>query len=424
MACVRKRRNKWVLDYRDQNGVRHWETVEGTRRDADELLAKRLQEIGKGEYRARSEEKTFEELAQAYIAGHVRVNVRDTTARWYEAGIRNYLLPHFSGRRIREITPEHIEAFRHKLVEQGTGRRTINKCLMLLSATFRHALRHRWVNYNPASLVRKLRDAPTKHDDVEQSILTPPELRKLFEAADSRYRTLIMAAALTGLRQGELLGLQWGDVDWNTKQVYVRRSYSSLTRRFYEPKTKYSRRRVDIPDALLSELKKWRLACPKGEQDLVFPNSDGTPEDSSNMLRRGFFPALRRTGLRRINFHALRHTYASLLIANKEEPKRMQTLLGHSSIKITFDIYGHLMPNSGDGVANRLADLVFGADCYQSGSKMVAVAIAGQVCDPIDSTQVIEDTGLESGSPGRTRTADPVINSHLLYRLSYRGKGA
>ena len=317
------------------------------------------------------------------------------------------------GRKIREVTVEQIERFRSALVESGKGRRTINKSLTLLGAMFRYALRHRWVSYNPASLVHKLREEQgATQEGMDCNILTPTEINALLNAVDERYHTLLMAAVLTGLRQGELLGLQWGDVDWNTKHVYVRRSFTGGG--FYEPKTKYSRRKVDIPATLLTELKKWKLRCPKGELELVFPNGDGKPEHPSNVLRRGFFPALRRAGLRKIRFHDLRHTYASLLIANKEEPKRIQTLMGHSSIKITFDVYGHLMPNVADGVADRLGNLVFSEEAIASGSKMVATAKGKGV----EATQLPE----KNGSPGRTRTADPVINSHLLYRLSYRGR--
>jgi len=414
MACVRKRRDRWVLDYRDQRGRRYWETLpEGsTKRDADRLLAKRIYDISIGEFQTRDEQKTFDELVEAYRAGHIRVAVRDTTAEWYEGAIRNHLLPYFTGHKARAITVEQIERFRAVLLDKGIGRRTINKCLTLLGALYRYGLKHRWVSYNPASLVSKLKQTTSaKQEFIDNNILTPAEINALLGTSDARYKPLLMTAVLTGLRQGELLGLRWGDIDWKANQIHVRQSWSGG--RFSEPKTKSSRRKVDMPEVLVAELKRWKLRCPVGEHDLVFPNSDGKPEHPSNVLRRGFFPALRRAGLRKIRFHDLRHTYASLLIANKEEPKRIQTLMGHSSIKITFDVYGHLLPNASDGVADRLSGLVFSEDAVASGSKMVATARAGATGLP--------QTPENNGSPGRTRTADPVINSHLLYRLSYRG---
>jgi len=132
---------------------------------------------------------------------------------------------------------------------------------------------------------------------------------------------------LTGLREGELLGLAWGDIDWTARQIYVRQQYTAG--RFSELKTKASRRRVDLPGELVAELRRWRLQCPPGAHDLVFPTGLGTPDSPCNLLNRGFYPALRRAGLRKIRFHDLRHTYASLLIANGEHPKRIQALMGH-----------------------------------------------------------------------------------------------
>lgn len=414
MACVRKRRGKWVLDYRDQRGARHWETVDGNRKEADQLLAQRLQEVGRGEYRAPDEQKTFEELVAAFRASHIKVAVRDTTAAWYEGAIRNHLLPHFSGHKAREITVEQIERYRAALIENGIGRRTVNKCLTLLGAMYRYALKHRWVSYNPAALVSKLKQTTmANHELLDGNILTPAEINAMLGAADERYKPLLMAAVLTGLRQGELLGLRWGDIDWKAKHIHVRQSWSGG--RFSEPKTKSSRRKVDIPDLLLSELKRWKLRCPVGEYELVFPNGDGKPEYPSNLLRRGFFPALRRAGLRKIRFHDLRHTYASLLIANKEEPKRIQTLMGHSSIKITFDVYGHLLPNASDGVADRLGGLVFSEDAVASGSKMVATARA--------ELAALTQTPEKTGSPGRTRTCNLLVNSQPLLPIELPGNG-
>ena len=139
---------------------------------------------------------------------------------------------------------------------------------------------------------------------------------------------------LTGLRQGELLGLQWGDIDWSPKQVHVRRQFGA--RRFAELKTRHSRRREGLSEELLSVLQAWKLRCPNGEHDLVFPHENGRPLDHGILLCSGFYPALRRAKLRRIRFHDLRHTFASLLIMQNVHPKRIQALMGHSTIRIKW----------------------------------------------------------------------------------------
>ena len=125
-----------------------------------------------------------------------------------------------------------------------------------------------------------------------------------------------------------------------------------------EPKSKASRRKIDLAPELIHELKKWRLACPKGELDLFFPTEEGTPENAANLLYRRFFPALRRAGLPWMRFHNLRHTYASLLIAQGEHPKYIQSQLGHSSINVTMDIYGHLLETMNQKAASCLGRTV------------------------------------------------------------------
>lgn len=129
-----------------------------------------------------------------------------------------------------------------------------------------------------------------------------------------------------------------------------------------EPKSKASRWKIDLAPELIHELKKWKLACPKGELDFIFPTEEGTPENAANLLYRRFFPALRRAGLPRMRFHNLRHTYASLLIAQGEHPKYIQSQLGHSSINVTMDIYGHLMETVNQKAASRLGKAVLGSE--------------------------------------------------------------
>ena len=376
MASVTKRGDKWGFDFYDRQRKRHFiQAQPNTRKAADSLGARIVSELNLGTYVAPDEQQTFDDMVNAYRAAHLAVAVRDTTAKWYEGALRNHLTPYFTGWKLQQIRARHIEQFRADMVAKGKGVRTINKCLTLLGSMFRYAIKRDMMAMNPAGLVNKI---PTpegeKNDKLELAILTPTEINALLTAADDHYRVLLMAAVLTGLRQGELLGLQWSDVDWQARQVYVRRSWSGG--RMYEPKTKTSRRRVPIPDELLTPLREWRLRCPKGALDLVFPNGDGKPQNPSNLLRRGFFPALRRAGLRRIRFHDLRHTYASLLIARNVNPKIVSTLLGHSSIKVTMDVYSHMYKDAANSAADDLGNFVFSTSAVESGKQMVSEARA------------------------------------------------
>lgn len=175
-----------------------------------------------------------------------------------------------------------------------------------------------------------------------------------------------MVAATTGLRQGEILGLKWTDIDWINGQVHVNRTYNHFS--FYDPKSQTSKRKVDAPPQTLKQLKEWRLACVKNDLDLVFTNEVGKPLSALNMLNRKFIPTLEKAGLKKIRFHDLRHTYASIQIDLEANPKYIQSQMGHSSIRITLDTYGHLMKDVNQEAAAKLGNAIFEKD----GSKMVA----------------------------------------------------
>jgi integrase len=249
---------------------------------------------------------------------------------------------------------------------------TLKKIFTTLSAILTYAVRVRCIDYNPAIYIEKPKGNSVQgEDDGEMSILRPDQIRALLTAAgEQKDKVLFMTAVLTGMREGELLGLKWDDFDWVNRQVQVRRTYNHG--HFYEPKTKTSRRKIDLAPELIRALKRWKLACPRGELDLVFPTSIGTIDSADNMIKRRFFPALKAAGLPKIRFHDLRHTYASLLIDQGEHPKYIQTQMGHSSIKVTMDTYGHLMKNVNQEAASRLGAGIFGHEFEVDGSRMVA----------------------------------------------------
>ena len=168
-------------------------------------------------------------------------------------------------------------------------------------------------------------------------------------------RTLLLCAVLTGMRRGELFGLRWEDVDLESHRLFIRRA---LWRgRFVTPKSRRSRRTIDLAPTLRAALTK---LSSRFQGDLVFCSADGKAVDPDNFIHRDWVRVLRRAGLRRIRFHDLRHTYASLLIAQGAHPKYIQAQLGHASIQTTLDRYGHLMPDAHAAEARKLDRLVFG----------------------------------------------------------------
>lgn len=406
MATVRLFRNNWCADYTDQWGRRHREKPQGKfetkaqqKRAALALLKRRLDEVDSGSYDPSSRNLKFGDLADRFLES--KINIRDTTRRLYSALIELYLKPYFGNRMVHQISAADIEQFRNLLVQgrpppivdafaerernarpalsrarakqrasqKKPGVRTINKCLTMLVMIYNYACKHRWIDHNAAELVEKLRQpVSTEADLIDSNVLTPQEINLLIDAADGprwseageltriNAKLLIRFAVLTGMRSGEIRGLQWGDIDWRSGSVHVRRAWKEG--KFYQPKTAASVRRIDLPLLLGTELREWRVACPKGEYDLVFPNLNGNPLSPENLLRRQFYPALRRAGLRQIRFHDLRHTFASLLIASGEDIVRVSRLLGHANPTITLKVYSHMLPNEHYGGVERLARLL------------------------------------------------------------------
>ena len=128
---------------------------------------------------------------------------------------------------------------------------------------------------------------------------------------------------------------------------------------WYKPKSKTSNRKIDLGPSMMSVMKKWKVACLPNEHDLVFPNSMGNPIDQSMLLRKHFFPALKKAEIGKIRFHDLRHTYASLLIEQGENIKYIQNQLGHASPVVTLEVYAHLINPTNQEAACRLENTIF-----------------------------------------------------------------
>jgi hypothetical protein len=195
MACIRKRRGHWCLDYRDQQGMRHWETTKGNRKEAERLLAERVREISRGTYRAPAERVSFEGLAQAFLKD-AEPNVRETTFKDYRGNLNRHLTPWFQGWNLLDIRRADVEDFRAHLLDGGIGPRTVNKCLTLLGALFRYAMRHEWIEANPAEGTKLRASSRRSHDLVEANIFAPPEIQALLAATDPRWRVVILTAML------------------------------------------------------------------------------------------------------------------------------------------------------------------------------------------------------------------------------------
>lgn len=325
MACVAKRRGSWVIDFYDQHGKRHWLTLPKgtTKRRAKEELRTIEDMVSKRTYLPGRKIPLFSEVAKNWLE-YKKPNIRETTWEVYEGHVRNHF-NEFSSLKVNRITTTSIEKFINSRQSQGMKILTLRKILTTLGQILSYAVRHIYIDHNPLTDAERPRSQGREGEQERDkiTILTPTQVKAFLEKREhKKYRTMFMIALFGGLRQGELLGLKWSDVDWKKNQIHVQRTYTKG--RFFTTKTKTSNRKVDLGPTAITELKRWKLACPKNEIDLMFPNETGNPMNYSNLVNRHFKPALKAEGLPIIRFHDLRHTYASLLIEQGENLKYIQ----------------------------------------------------------------------------------------------------
>jgi len=355
MACITTKRGRLVIDFYDQHGKRRLKTLpEGTGKgEARKILREIEMMVEKRSFIPDKRIPTFSDVAEAWLE-YKKPNIRITTYKQYKGHVENHLNPFFGTTKINRINFDAIERYIAYAHKEGMVAPTLKKMLTTLGSILKYVTRKRYIEYNPIREIERPKDNRQK----EMDFLRPNEIRALIDnTPDQKYKTLFTLAVMTGARQGEILGLKWADIDWFNGQVHVRRTFNHG--KFFEPKSNKSKRSIDLGPTVIAELKKWKLACPYSELDLVFPNEKGKPINCQNMVRREFLPALRRAGLRGIRFHDLRHSYAALLIDQGEHPKYIQTQMGHSSINVTMDTYGHLMESVNREASKRLDETVF-----------------------------------------------------------------
>ncbi|UCF84689.1 MAG: site-specific integrase [Desulfobacteraceae bacterium] len=308
MACVTKKRGKLVIDFYDQHGKRRLKTLPKgtTKTQARKVLREIEEQVDKRTFLPAKKIPLFSEVAKDWIA-YKKPNLRETTWEVYQGHVKNHFHD-LASVRINRITTAMVEKFIRTRQEQGLHILTLRKILVTLGQIFNYAVRHKYIEYNPVREAERPRGQGSEAEGKSKiTILTPEKINSLLdEVKDQKYGILFMLAIFSGARQGELLGLKWKDVDWENSQIHIQRTFNKG--RFFTTKTKGSNRKVDLGPTVLTELKKWKLACPKTELDLVFPNDEGKPMNYSNMMNRHFIPALEAAELPRIRFHDLRHT--------------------------------------------------------------------------------------------------------------------
>ena len=355
MAKVRKnkRANYWEVDYLDLFGKRKVKGGFKTKVEAESAMVDILSKVQTGTAPGDCK-MTFKEASEIFMRLHASKKCKYNTEHGYKGYLKNHLLPYFGKLKLCEITPLAVNEFVAQELETGRRNSTVNKYTKLMSQIYSFMIDMDIVVKNPLARIKSLKEERSEEIRSLSTEETKILLSKTKEIYPDFY-PLLFTALFTGMRQGELMGLTWDSINWITRKITVDKNFTHG--RVGTTKTGKVRK-IDISLELVKVLKDWRLACPKGENNLVFPNGDGGYQDANNMIKRRFKPALNRAGIDSLRFHDLRHTYASLLLANGAPMKYVQHQLGHSSIKMTMDLYTHLLPEINEQCVNLLDNIV------------------------------------------------------------------
>jgi integrase len=352
MATVWKRKLPsglvcWRATYVDGAGKRR--TKQFTRKsDADAWLLETRHDVVRGLHTPGSVSPTVKEAGALWLKRCHEKALERMTTKGYEEHCNLHIYPFIGSKKLADLTVPAVNAFADRLREAGRSPEMVRRVLRSLGAIFREARRRGLSNVDP---IAGLELDPPGRDDPRPVVPTKAELQAIVASAPSRWRPLILVAIFCGLRASELRGLRWSDIDFDGRQINVTQR-ADASHKIGKLKSKSAYRSTPLPPMVLNALREWRLVCAKGDLGLVFPNGTGKVESYSNLIERGLNPVqvaagvVDQAGGPKYGLHALRHACASLWIENGMNPKRIQKLMGHSSIKVTFDVYGHLFADA------------------------------------------------------------------------------
>lgn len=291
--------------------------------------------------------------------------IQSTTAYHYKIIIDKHIVPYIGTIPLGELRLARIESLYTELLESGLGIRTVRITHSVLHAALEKAVRQHLILRNPAHGA-----AQPRYRHAEMCVLDETQVTQfLITANESPYSALYHLAVQTGMRQGELFGLKWSDLQWNRGVLHVQRQVKRPPGKgwqFSEPKTKAGRRTIQLGERVLQALREHRERQSKAkrlmgiawqENGLMFTNSVGNPGDGSN-IRKDFYSVLEAAGLPKIRFHDLRHTAATLMLNHSVSPIVVSKMLGHSKPSVTMDIYGHLLYGMQAEAAKLMDELV------------------------------------------------------------------
>ncbi len=346
----------------------------GTRHEVKDQLTDALKDLRLG-IPVVSEKQTVERFLAHWLDQVVKARVRPKTYRTYPDLVKNHLTPGIGDVPLGKLSPQRIREFLNSKLEAEFSPRTVKHLLMTLRGALAVAVRDGQIPRNVAALVD-----PPRAPRVEVQVFNPDQARAFLEAVrGSRLEAAYTSAVAVGLRQGEILGLQWPDLNLETGSLTVRAALQRVEKKLVqvEPKSARSRRTIQLPAVCVTALARHKL-----DQDLerkwagtrwqetgyVFTTRIGTPMDPRDLLRDYYAitrpkpkkgqPEPAKLKFPAIRFHDLRHSAATLLLAQGVSPRYITELLGHSQVSFTMQTYAHVLPEVQKQVATKMDEIL------------------------------------------------------------------
>ncbi|HEV2898513.1 MAG TPA: site-specific integrase [Pseudaminobacter sp.] len=388
----------WVADYVDGKGARRLKTFK-LKKQADAFAATASVEVREGVHVADSASATVKQAGVFWIASSEAAGLERTTVDSYRSHVDLHIVPCIGSLKLSALNIPAVRSFEDQLREAGRSPAMVRKVMVSLGSLLADAQERGLTGRNVVRDIRGRRKGGERRQEKRQKgrlkigvdIPTREEVKTIVGALEGRWRPLLLTAIFTGLRASELRGLRWSDVDLDRREIRVHQRADRFNT-IGKPKSISGERTVPAPPMVINALREWKLICPKRDTgnvdangnkimalDLVFPNGAGKVEQLNNIVRRGLQPVQIAAGVavetdavdeegkpvlaaKYSGLHALRHFYASWCINRPQDgglglpPKVVQERLGHSSIVMTMDVYGHLFPRGDDAEELALAE--------------------------------------------------------------------
>ena len=365
-VLVRERDGAWwiFINHQGQRKAKRIGEGEAGKKAAKQVAEKIQARLALGESALPSSQPpvTLNEYASTWLA-HIQQVRKHTTHEDYQKRLDQWILPALGALDLRDVTREKVRSFatdqlarKPKALSSKTVQNNIRVLSSLLSQAVEDGLIPVNVALKPGKFLPKMSSRRNINPFTRQEVAT---LLATTKEQAPRHFAFLLCAVRTGMRLGELLALQWDDLDFHGRLITVQRNYTHG--KLSTPKSGESRR-VDMSAELRQALRDLQTerqleAAANGWKQTpvwVFCNENGDLLDGDNVRHRVFYYVLDKAKLRKIRFHDLRHTYASLLLQQNESPVYVKEQMGHSSIQVTVDIYGHLIPGGNKAAVDRL----------------------------------------------------------------------